>query len=432
MKVLILKKGCSKETPMYDELIRKMSQQGIEKTNYLEETDYLLYITCAGSGPNIDKCMKDLVDLEFYSRRHDIKIIVVGCLATKLGFLLEHFKNIPHVKIISNRDWVIPAMNYISDMNKRNTYKEKLRNRTRYIDQDGIFIQFDLQEGCTNKCSFCKVHYMDQKLTSIPFEIALEYLTDMIRNKGTKVVYLNGDNPTLYGIDLYGRKRLHEFIHELSKVEGLERIGIGEQVAGNMYSELFNEIITNPKVVNVSFQLETASDRLLRLMNRNYTMEEYDYYVRRIIEAGKYVDTVLMSAFPTETQEDMDYTLKYLKERGIITRLICQYMDFPHVIPSSELEQYPNRVKREHTRYLKNGIREINYDIYMREMSNQNRLIYLRGKAENCFCNPIDGIVTIPSSKRFDDLVPGTIITEAPQRLVKCHAKIGVMAYKIK
>ena len=429
MKVFIINSGCNKEEAMIDNFIGKIREQGIEVATSLRESDYVLYVTCAGNGEKFDVIRKGLSYI--HSNMPNIKLIVVGCLVYNFKEASEPYLDAPNVKIIDNKEWTISAVNYICDMNKRNTWKEKLYNRTYRLDENGICIEFMLQEGCTNKCSFCKVHYTEHKLSSVPFELALSYLTNLVK-QGTKSIQLCGDNLSLYGIDLYGTKRLHELLHELSKLDGLEMIRVSELVPGDMYPELIDEIICNPKVFNSSLQLETASNRLLKLMNRNYTIEEYDYYVRRIREAGKYVDTVLMSGFPTETMEDMDYTISYLKEQGIVIGKICEYRDFEGVIPSSRLPQYSKREKRAHTRYLTDAKKEINYNTYLTEMPNQDRLLYICDvNGVHLFNNPIPIIMTISKSTRFDDLKPGDVISEAPQRLVKSNKNTRRMIYKI-
>ena len=391
----------------------------------------MLYITCAGVGETIQDVINELYILDMYSKEHNLKIIVVGCLLINHEYLFERFKSNPNIKFINKRDWIIPTINYLKDMNKRTTWKEKMLNRTYFLDEDKVEIQFMMQQGCSNKCSFCKVNYNSHELKSLPFELALDYLKDSVINKGTKIICLDGDNLTLYGVDLYGKQRLHEFIHELSLIEGLELIYVNELVAGNMYDELLDEIITNPKVVSVSMQLETASDRLLKLMNRNYTLERYDGYAKKIIDSGKYIDTILMSGFPTETKEDMDKTLKYLYDRSILIEGICEYSDFEY-IPSSKLEQFQFLEKRRHTRYLVNGKIVINHSIALQNMHRQNRLIYLgKTKGNHYFNSDIPLYRTISNSKRFDNLKPGDIINETPKRLVKKCSANKKSAYKI-
>ncbi len=435
MKVSILNYGCVNEEAMYDSLMSKVRQNGIERVDRFDDSDYFVVITCGGLGSTIQKIANDLVLFDVLSKKYNTKVIVVGCLITRLkqemSKLLDSFKDNPNMKIIDNIEWVVPAINYMCDMNMPNTDIEKLYNRTFYNDKDGVVIQFRLEWGCSNKCTFCKTNYMDTTPVSVPYEHALNYLKNMIKN-GTKVISLGGTNLTLYGIDLYGRQRLHEFVHELSQEEGLERICLDELVAGNMYKELLDEIICNPKIDRTSFQLETASDRLLELMNRSYDIEKYDYYVKKVIEAGKYVETVLMSGFPTETKSDMDYTIKYIKDRGIITKVISEYDDFKGIIPSSNLEQLSAREKRIHTKYLGKNLKIVNFDIYTREMPKQTKLIYAKSKAGLPYFHiAIPNISTIPYGNRFNDLTPGDIIYESPKRLVKHNKITEEMTYKV-
>lgn len=436
MKAAIFNYGCVNEEAMYDNLMSKMEQQGIESAEKIDESDYIIVITCGGVGETISRIANDLMVLNSYSKKNNTKVIVVGCLVSRLkeemSALFDLFEDNPNMKLIDDIEWIMPVINYMCETNMITTDIEKLYNRTHYLDRDGINIQFIMEWGCTNKCSFCKTNYMNFTPVSVPYELALNYLRNMVINNGTKVICLNGMNLTLYGIDLYGKPRLHEFIHELSKIKGLERININELVPGNMYKELLDEIITNPKVVRTSFQLETASNRLLNLMNRNYTLEEYDYYVKRVIDSGRYVSTIIMSGFPTETEDDMNYTIRYLKDRGIITEVISEYVDFKGIIPSSKLEQYSKREKRRHTKYLSDNLKEINYDIYLQEMPNQTTLISAVSKdGKQFFHNDIPMIITVPGNNRFRNIKPGTIITEAPKRLVKHNNIAERIAYKV-
>ena len=431
MKVAVLKRGCIKEEAMVGNLESKLKEYNISRTTDLDDTDCLIYMTCAGTGDVIEKTINELDYLAYHYNKHDIQVIVVGCLVTNHEYLFEKFKNSPRIKVINKREWIIPTINYLNDMNKRTTALEKLKNRTLYIAKGNVNLQFFMQEGCINQCSFCKVHYNSKnKLKSLPFDLSLDYLRKLVQN-GTKIIHLDGENLTLYGLDLNEKQRLHEFIRELSKTEGLEAITVNELHAGNMYDELFNELLINPKVVSVSFQLETASDRLLKLMHRGYSLDKYDFYVRKLIEAGKYVDTILMSGFPTETMEDLDTTIKYLNDRRIITHGVCEYVDFRY-IPSSKLEQLSAKEKKLHTRYLLKAIRENNYNIFKEEMPNQTKLIYT-GEIEGThfFANNIPCITTISQSDEFNGLEKGTIITRPPKKIIKWRKETRKPVYKI-
>lgn len=429
MNLAIVKNGCIKADALEDSVSEEMKKLGIDRCRCLDEADYLLYITCSGVGETIQRCITDLDVLYRYSHTQKFKIIVVGCLLVKHPELFKRYENISNIKLINNPNWTIPVINYVADMNKRNTSQMLLKNRVIKTSLNMSCIQFVLENGCTNKCSFCKTNYNDSKVESLNYELSLAYLKKLVE-QGTRSITLDGENTTLYGLDLYGRKRLHEFIHELS-LTPVEIIRIHELVAGDMYPELINEIISNPKVKSVSMQLETASDRLLKLMKRNYTLEQYDFYVRKIIEAGKYVDTILMSGFPTETYEDMETTIQYLNDRRILTDGVCQYVDFKY-IPSSKLEQFSKREKQKHTIYIRNAFRKINQEIYKENLSKQNRLLlHCEIKGYHAFESDIPGIVTISKSSKHPELKLGQVLDTTPKQLVKKSSFNGDSVYKL-
>lgn len=431
MKIAILQEGCVRENTMKYSFLNQMKTYNFERAISLEEADYLIYITCTGVGEVIHKCMNDIATLDLYSKQeyNNLNVIVVGCLVRHHSELLERFKDNPNMKFISNKDWIIPTLNYINHDNKRNSYKTRLNNITRLFYNNNTALQIFLEEGCTNHCSFCKFNYNNPKVSSIPYDHALKHLEKCIK-AGTKSITLGGDNLTLYGIDLYKKPCLHKFIHELSLIDGLSKIHVKELVAGNMYTELIDELVNNPKVKSVAMQLESASDRLLKLMNRNYTLEEYDYYAKRLIDAGKNVSTVLMSAFPTETLDDLDKTISYLKERGIRCTGICEYSDFDF-IPSSKLEQFNKREKRKHSIYLRDAIRINDLNILTRDMSKLDNLV-LVGKVDGYSifeCN--NCIPVVSKNKKYIPLPLGTEINQPPKRLVRKCKLDGRVAYKL-
>lgn len=412
MKVLVYNKGCVREDIMTQNLRHKLELLGLEKTYSVREADVIIYITCAGLGDTIAECIKE-IGLFNMLKKSDTKIILAGCL-TNIPAIMDFYYENEDIKIVKNPDFLVPILNIINDENKRNTLTTRLENRTRGFFNNNTNVQFFLCNGCLNNCTFCKTNYMDEPLTSIPFEIALNHLKNLIKN-GTKKITLSGENLTLYGIDLYGYPRLHEFIHELSKTPGLMQITVNEIAAQNMYPELLQELKTNSKVISVSIQIETASNSQLQLMNRAHTLEEYDAIAKPLIDAGKFVKTILMSGFPCETYEDLDTTINYLNDRGIYTEIICKYSDFP-LLPSHEFEQLSKREKNEHTRYLRNAIKQVNHDILTQKMENTVPAIYYGKEGNRIYLGNFH--VGYSIKKEHQDLELGSVVTTPAKRLV--------------
>ncbi len=427
LKLSILGNGCVREDTLEIKFIEKLKDYGLERAKCLEESDYLLYITCAGVADTIRKCLHDLYLLK-RCKPKKTKVIIVGCL-TKFDSLFDALKDDDSFKIIKNRDFIIPVFNYIASENKRNSYKTRLTNRTRFLYKTNTSIQFFLEDGCSNRCTFCKTNYNNSRVISVPYEHALEHLRNLIRT-GTRSITFSGENTTLYGIDLYKERVLHKIIHEISNEEGLLNIRINELCAANMYPELIYELVNNPKVKSVGMQLETASDRLLKLMGRNHTLEQYDYYVRLLRDAGKYVDTVLMSGFPTETYDDLDLTIDYLKNRGIYYEGVCEYVDFG-MLPSSKFPQIPDKEKRQHTKYLLDHISIVNFNLLSSHMKSFNTMLFI-GNLDGYHIFECDNSqIALSQSKRFEDLEPGNVIDESPKRLVKKSKFNGKNVYRV-
>jgi tRNA A37 methylthiotransferase MiaB len=425
-KLVILGNGCIRERALELNFLKAISENGIERATSIEESNYILYITCAGVGDTIIKCLKSIRSL-INCKQKDTKLIIVGCLTNVEG-IFDGLNNRDDIKVITNLDWNVPVTNYMLEQNKELSSQIMLKNRTRYFFEHNVSLQFFLEKGCINNCSFCKINYASMPVESVPYDLALSYLKKQIQN-GTKCINLNGENLTLYGLDLYGKQVLHTFIRELCLESGLVNLKVNELTASNMYPELLEELVNNPKIKGVTIQLESASDRLLTLMNRKHNLEEFDIIITKLKEKNKFITTVLMSGFPTETYEDMDKTINYVKDRGIFVNGLCQYVDFKY-IPSSNSEQFSDREKRNHTFYLKKEIELNNYKILSDYISQMNSTV-LAGKIDDYFVfEDAPMIIGVSKSKKYDNIDIGSMIEAKPNRLVHKSKFNNKMTYK--
>ena len=416
-KVAIINNGCIKEDTYQDNFIKMLEKNDIKRAENFSEADYLLYITCAGTGSIIEREIDELSDYIPLVEHYNKKIFIVGCL-TRIESIFQNIKNDENVKIIKNENWLIPVINDIKNENHHNSINTILANNTRDLFHSNARIQFFIERGCINKCSFCKTNYLGNSVTSIPYDKALDYLRKLIRN-GAKEITLSGDNTTIYGIDLYHKPIIHKLIHEISLEKNLERIRLNEVTIQNMYPELLNEIVNNHKINFVSMQLESGSDKILKLMDRKYTLKDYDKVAKEIIDSGKYLSTVLMSGFPEETYDDLDITGEYIKERGILTEFICEYQN-ASFIPSGQLVQFPTKLKHRHTNYLKKIVKNNNQTIRQKYVDNNNRYMYLgKDSSDNfVFSSDIDSFA-FSKKDEFKSLRPGDTLNMKAKRLVK-------------
>lgn len=437
-RIKIYHLGCIAGLAKAIQLIDLGKKYGIELAEAGEETDNHLIITCMGTGVTIQSFYDIMEDI--LNRINDKeKIIIVGCFNKEGEYLKKMFEGQQNIRVIEDENWPRPVINEIMGLSEKTTERDILDGRKLPIfnNSDGnpseVVIKYMIEDGCTNRCSFCKNNYIkDPTVKSISEEVVLKYLREKIA-AGTRQIILGGENTTLYGIDLYGRRTLHSLIRKLSEEEGLEYISVDELTVANMYPELFEELLNNPKVTSMQFQLESASNKILKLMNRGHTIQTYDDYIAELMKKGKYIGTILMSGYPGETYDDLDETIEYMQRRGIYTVGISEYEDH-HCLPSSKKEQLPDEEKRNHTNYLAKAITENNYRVMVGSMQTIETAI-LTAKFNGYY------IFSTPNTcsgggygigKDFADLEPGAILKIKPKSIdnsLKVIEKRGVYRF---
>ena len=174
----------------------------------------------------------------------------------------------------------------------------------------------------------------------------------------------------------YGISKLDGKIIVPVEYEQIDITGIYLYAQNNQGTTVYNSNGTEANIDADIAILDTTNERYrIRIDNKEGTKygiidkegkqlveEKYDYIVRKLQEQGKIIDTVLMTGFPTETEEDLEKTINYIKERKIYVEGISGYEDF-YAIPSHELEQLSNSEKRRHLMIASKAIQKSNYEV---------------------------------------------------------------------
>lgn len=171
-----------------------------------------------------------------------------------------------------------------------------------------------VEDGCTNMCSYCIIPYVRGNIRSKSKDIAIEETKELVRN-GHKEIIISGIHTGAYGKDL--GISLTDLLKELAKINGLERIRISSIESNQISDELIELIKSNKKFTHhLHIPLQAASNHVLKLMGRHYTIEEFmeriDYIRNQI--PGIAITTDYIVGFPEETDEDFNQSIEYLKK----------------------------------------------------------------------------------------------------------------------
>ncbi|MCK9426289.1 MAG: tRNA (N(6)-L-threonylcarbamoyladenosine(37)-C(2))-methylthiotransferase MtaB [Ignavibacteriaceae bacterium] len=188
---------------------------------------------------------------------------------------------------------------------------------------------FKIQDGCDYKCTYCTIPLARGASRSLEPEKVLEQFR-LIIEQGYKEVILTGVN-----VGDYGKSFAIDFFHLLKKlvsVEGDFRIRISSIEPNLLTDEIITLTLSTEKICkHFHIPLQSGSDRILRLMQRRYTTEDYKTLITKLKnvnpEIGIGVDVI--TGFPGETEEDFQETYNFLRDLPISYLHVFTYSERP-------------------------------------------------------------------------------------------------------
>ncbi len=170
-------------------------------------------------------------------------------------------------------------------------------------------------EGCSKNCSYCAIPSMRGRYRSVPMEELIEEAVKLTAG-GVKELILVAQETTLYGVDLYGEKRLPELLERLAQIEAVRWIRLLYCYPEEITEELAEEIRKNKKVCHyLDLPIQHCNDDILKKMGRRtdkkQLMEKIGMLRNRIPDIA--LRTTLISGFPGETEEQHEECVEFVK-----------------------------------------------------------------------------------------------------------------------
>ena len=189
---------------------------------------------------------------------------------------------------------------------------EDLPLERKYPFKSGVNIMY----GCNNFCSYCIVPYVRGRERSRKPEDILQEIRRLVKD-GVVEVMLLGQNVNSYGKNLEHPISFAELLQEVEKIEGLERIRFMTSHPKDLSDELIEVMKNSEKICrHMHLPLQSGSSRLLKIMNRRYTKEQYLALVEKLRNAIPDISltTDIIVGFPGETEEDFRETLDVVRK----------------------------------------------------------------------------------------------------------------------
>ena len=318
MKCCILTLGCKVNTYESEYIKEKFKNNNYEIVSINDKPDVVVINTCTVTNQSDAKSRKLIRQAKKINP--NACIVVCGCASE------HHKENIVDTDIdilIGNyyKSKIVDLVNqYMIDKNKINTFVNmsevefedmKINN---FLNKTRAFVK--IQDGCNNFCSYCIIPYMRGSIRSKDIDVAYEEIKSLANN-GYYEIVLTGIHTGSYGT---GKDYdLVDLIRRISKLDNLKRIRISSIEITELNDKFIEELKNNNKICNhLHVPIQSGSDRILKLMNRKYNIEEYKNIINKIrnVRPDINITTDLIVGFPTETDEDFLETYNNLKDIG--------------------------------------------------------------------------------------------------------------------
>ena len=318
MKACVINLGCKVNAYEAEYIKEKFTESGYSIVNLHDNPEVIVITTCTVTNQADSKSRK-MIRLARKTNPNAV-LVVCGCSSENhkenivdidIDILLGNYNKSKIVEYAETYKKDKSKIIKFEDMNKVPFEDMKINN---FTNKTRAFVK--IQDGCNNFCSYCIIPYMRGNIRSKCIYKAIKEVKELVDN-GYQEIVLTGIHTGSYGTGL--DYDLTDLIHEISKLDKLKRIRISSIEITELNDKFLIELKNNNKICDhLHIPIQSGSDKILKLMNRKYNIEEYKNIINKIrnIRPDINITTDLIVGFPTETEEDFNETLKSIKQIG--------------------------------------------------------------------------------------------------------------------
>lgn len=320
-KVGMVSLGCDKNR-VDSELILGSINKHYEITNDAKKADIIIVNTCGFIESAKQESIDTILEMAEYKNKHNCKMLIAtGCLTQRYGD--ELLDLIPEIDILMGVNDYMKLHKLILDFIKDHkrissaSYSDEGINeglRLLTTKQHTAYVR--IAEGCNNFCTYCIIPKIRGKFRSRLEKNILDEIK-MLADNGVKEIILIAQDLTDYGVDIYGKRMLHDLVRKISLIDGVEWIRLLYCYPEEITDELIEEIANNKKVVKyLDLPIQHISSSVLKQMGRRTNKEAIINKIEtlRAKVPGIALRTSLIVGFPGETDENFEELEKFLEE----------------------------------------------------------------------------------------------------------------------
>ncbi|MDI6864182.1 tRNA (N6-isopentenyl adenosine(37)-C2)-methylthiotransferase MiaB [Thermodesulfovibrio yellowstonii] len=310
--------GCQMNEHDSERMLGILGSKGFIEVDEPKKADIVIFNTCAIRHKAEQKFFSSLGRVKHLKKKNpQLKIIVAGCSAQLQGEKL--LNKVPYIDYIIGPDNLHVIENIIENQVSHKIFTDEnpeVANINLPVKRkDCVKAWVNIIYGCNNYCTYCVVPYTRGKERSRPVDDIIKEIS-LLGEQGYKEVTLLGQNVNSYKD---GNTNFPSLLEKVEKIEGIKRIRFITSHPKDLSKELVDIMKDYKKICeHIHLPLQTGSNKILKLMNRKYTYEEYFEKICLLREAipDIAITSDIIVGFPQEQDEDFEKTINALKEIG--------------------------------------------------------------------------------------------------------------------
>lgn len=331
-KYYIVTYGCQMNVHESEKLAGICEKMGYTLADSREEADLIIFNTCAireGAEERVFGNVGALKKLK--KQKKDMIIALCGCMTQKQQTAEYMLKTFPFVDIVigtfnlPNFQSYVEAVKAGRKLQKDKKAKRKLElleegdidESQPYLRTSGENAWVNIMQGCNNFCTYCIVPYVRGREKSRKEENILSEIKEIIQSEKYKKITLLGQNVNSYGKDLTPSVSFSKLLSDICALDGDFKLTFMTSHPKDLTDDLIEVMAKEDKILKeIHLPAQSGNNRILKLMNRNYTREKYLGIIKKIREKmpNARLTSDFIVGFPTETEEEFEDTMSLVRE----------------------------------------------------------------------------------------------------------------------
>lgn len=211
-----------------------------------------------------------------------------------------------------------------------------------------------IQDGCSNRCSFCIIPYVRGRSRSAPVAQVVEQVRSLAARY--REIVLSGINLGRWGREPGSTMRLADLVRVLLAETEVARLRLSSVEPMDFSDDLLGLMAESPRIArHVHAPLQSGSDRTLRRMHRKYRPR---HYADRVQKARAWMPDAaigadVMAGFPGETDADFEESRRFIAEMPFTYLHVFTYSERPGTPAAEDPASVPMAVRKERNRVLR-------------------------------------------------------------------------------